>query len=111
MTIVSGRRGWFDRFVLAPIARLGLPFLVDRGATGGTVGAVGLALGIAGLVTIGFGLASIGLLLALAGCSALPAAKKTPDCDTYTNCTACASHKTWTGSNCRWVRHYLLFAF
>lgn len=71
MTIVSGRRGWFDRFVLAPIARLALPLLVDRGAAGTSVGAVGLALGVAGLATIGFGLGSIGLILALVGCIGL----------------------------------------
>jgi hypothetical protein len=71
MTIVSGRRGWFDRFVLAPIARLALPLLVDRGAAGTTVGAAGFALGVAGLVTIGFGLPSIGLVPALVGCIAL----------------------------------------
>ena len=71
MTIVSGRRGWFDRFVLAPIARLALPLLVDRGVAGTTVGASGLALGVAGLVTIGVGLSSTGLILALVGCIAL----------------------------------------
>jgi len=71
MTIVSGRRGWFDRFVLAPIARLALPLLVDRGAGGTTVGAAGAALGVAGLVTIGVGLPSIGLMLSLVGCIAL----------------------------------------
>jgi len=71
MTIVSGRRGWFDRFVLAPIARLALPLLVDRGAAGTTVGAAGAALGVAGLMTIGFGLPSIGLILSLVGCIAL----------------------------------------
>ncbi|MEG3171643.1 hypothetical protein U1708_05390 [Sphingomonas sp. ZB1N12] len=70
MTIVSGRRGWFDRFVLAPIARLALPLLVDRGAGGTTVGAAGAALGVAGLVTIGVGLPSIGLMLSLVGCIA-----------------------------------------
>ncbi|BCA61749.1 hypothetical protein HMP09_0983 [Sphingomonas sp. HMP9] len=71
MTIVSGRRGWFDRFVLAPIARLALPLLVDRGAAGTTVGAVGAALGVAGLVTIGVGLPSVGLIVSLVGCIAL----------------------------------------
>ena len=71
MTIVSGRRGWFDRFALAPIARLALPLLVDRGAGGTTVGAAGAALGVAGLVTIGVGLPSIGLMLSLVGCIAL----------------------------------------
>ena len=71
MTIVSGRRGWFDRFVLAPIARLALPLLVDRGAAGTTVGAAGGALGVAGLVTIGAGLPTVGLLLSLVGCIAL----------------------------------------
>ncbi len=71
MTIVSGRRGWFDRFVLAPIARIALPLLVDRGAAGATVGAVGLALGVTGLATTGFGLASLGLVLSLIGCIGL----------------------------------------
>ena len=71
MTIVSGRRGWFDRFVLAPIARLALPLLVDRGAAGTTVGAAGGALSVAGLVTIGAGLPTVGLLLSLVGCIAL----------------------------------------
>ncbi|MGU3391062.1 hypothetical protein [Sphingomonas sp. M1A8_2b] len=71
MTIVSGRRGWFDRFVLAPIARLALPLLVDRGAAGASVGAIGLALGVAGLGTIGFGLVSTGLVIALVACIAL----------------------------------------
>lgn len=47
---MSGARGWFDRWVVAPIARLALPRLVARGVpsaglalAGGVSGAVGLA--------------------------------------------------------------------
>lgn len=25
-----------------------------------------------------------------------------PDCDTFTDCVTCTSHKTWSGANCRW---------
>ncbi len=71
VTIVSGRRGWFDRFVLAPIARATLPALVDRNVAGTTLGAAGAALGIVGVVTQGFGLLATGLVVSLVGCIAL----------------------------------------
>lgn len=70
-SIVSGRSGWFDRFVLAPIARAALPWLVDRGVPGTSVGAGGLALGVAGLGAIGFGWGAAGLVLGAVGCVAL----------------------------------------
>ncbi len=71
VTIVSGRRGWFDRFVLAPIARATLPALVDRNVAGTTLGAAGVALGVVGVVTQGFGLLATGLVTSLVGCIAL----------------------------------------
>jgi hypothetical protein len=71
VTIVSGRRGWFDRFVLAPIARAALPALVDRNVAGTSVGAGGAILGVAGLVAQGFGLLATGLVVSLIGCIAL----------------------------------------
>ncbi|MEG3165617.1 hypothetical protein U1701_13540 [Sphingomonas sp. PB2P19] len=71
VTIVSARRGWFDRFVLAPIARAVLPGLVDRNVAGTTLGVGGAALGGAGLVVQGFGLLATGLIVTLAGCIAL----------------------------------------
>ena len=71
MTIVSGRRGWFDRFVLAPIARAALPKLVERNVAGSTLGAVGAALGLVGVASEGFGLLATGLVVALLGCVSL----------------------------------------
>jgi hypothetical protein len=65
--MVSGRSGWFERFVTAPLARLVIPLLVPRTvpvvavATGaGVIGLVGLA-----LVAMAHPVA--GLLLALCG--------------------------------------------
>ena len=67
--IVSDRRGWFDRFVVAPIARLALPHLVERAVAGsavaagaGMVGAFGLAGGAFGLVVTGLVLATLGTI-------------------------------------------------
>ncbi len=71
VTIVSGRRGWFARFVLAPIARAALPKLVERNVAGTTLGAVGAALGLVGIASAGFGLLATGLVVALLGCIAL----------------------------------------
>jgi hypothetical protein len=71
VTIVSGRRGWFDRFVLAPIARAALPKLVERNVAGSTLGAVGTALGVAGIASEGFGLLATGLVVAVLGCISL----------------------------------------
>ena len=66
--IVSDRRGWFDRWVLAPLARVALPVMVDRRWPGGAVGAGGTALGLAGLVSIAFGWSATGLSLAFIAC-------------------------------------------
>ena len=62
---VSRRSGWFDRLIIAPLARLVVPLLVPRnvpviGLAGGAGGA-----GLIGLGLIWGGLVVIGLLLAL----------------------------------------------
>ncbi|WP_374943560.1 hypothetical protein [Sphingomonas sp.] len=62
---VAGRRGWFDRYVLAPVARWTLPMLVDRKVPGEGVAAAGGVLGTLGLVGIGFGFAATGLIAVL----------------------------------------------
>lgn len=63
--IVSDRRGWFDRWVLAPLARLALPPMIDRRWSGGAVSAGGAALGVAGLAAVAFGWNGVGLVAAL----------------------------------------------
>jgi hypothetical protein len=57
---LSGRKGWFDRYVLAPVARLALPPLVDRkvpsigiAAAGGVLGLLGLGAVLSGFVATG----------------------------------------------------------
>lgn len=62
---VAGRRGWFDRYILAPVGRWMLPMLVDRKVPGEGVAAAGGALGALGLVGIGFGFAATGLIAVL----------------------------------------------
>ena len=69
--IVSDRRGWFDRWVLAPLARGTLPAMIDRHWPGAAVGGVGAVLGVAGLSLVGLGWAGAGLALALAACLVL----------------------------------------
>ncbi|WP_174285728.1 hypothetical protein [Sphingomonas bacterium] len=65
--IVSDRRGWFDRFVVAPIARLLLPRLVDRDVAGTAVAAGAGMIGAFGLAGEAFGLVATGLMLATLG--------------------------------------------
>ena len=69
--IVSDRRGWFDRWVVAPLARLALPVMVERRWPGAAVGGVGLALGAGGLAAIAGGWSRMGLALAFLGCLVL----------------------------------------
>ena len=65
--IVSDRRGWFDRFVVAPIARLALPRLVERAVAGSAVAAGAGMVGAFGLAGEAFGLVVTGLILATLG--------------------------------------------
>ena len=69
--IVSDRRGWFDRAVLAPLARFALPPMIDRRWSGGVVGGAGAIVGAAGLATIAVGRGGIGLWVVLAACLVL----------------------------------------
>ncbi len=69
--IVSDRRGWFDRWVVAPLARLALPAMVERRWPGAVVGGGGAGLGVAGLAAIALGWSAAGLALAFAACLVL----------------------------------------
>ncbi|HEX8486160.1 hypothetical protein [Sphingomonas sp.] len=62
---VAGRRGWFDRYVLAPVARWTLPLLVYRKVPGEGVAAAGAILGGLGLFGIASGFAATGLIAVL----------------------------------------------
>ncbi|WP_254287354.1 hypothetical protein [Sphingomonas liriopis] len=63
--MVSGRSGWFERFITAPLARIVIPLLVPKTvpvvAVAGGAGTVGLI----GLVLLGFDYPVAGLLLTL----------------------------------------------
>ncbi|WP_294236250.1 hypothetical protein [uncultured Sphingomonas sp.] len=65
--LVSGRRSWFDRYILAPVARLALPRLVERAVPSHVTGGGGAVLGLLGLVLILFGFPAFGLLVTVAG--------------------------------------------
>lgn len=66
-SMLSARRGWFDRWVVAPIARPLLTHAIRRGvATSVLVSAAG-ALGLGGLVAIFAGFPASGAIAALAG--------------------------------------------
>lgn len=69
--IVSDRRGWFDRFVLAPLARLSLPVMIERRWPGAAVGGSGAVLGAIGLAAVALGWSVTGLTLAFLACLAL----------------------------------------
>lgn len=69
--IVSDRRGWFDRWCVAPLARLTLPAMVERRWPGAAVGGIGGALGLGGLALVATGWSGTGLTLALVGCAIL----------------------------------------
>lgn len=61
------RRGWFDRFVVRPLARVALPPLMRRHVPSAAIAGVAAALGVVGLGAIWAGQLSAGLLLSLAG--------------------------------------------
>ena len=69
--IVSDRRGWFDRLVLAPLARIALPPAIDRRWSGAMVGSGGALLGLAGLAGIALGWSVAGLAASLLACLVL----------------------------------------
>lgn len=61
--MVSGRSGWFDRFILAPLARSVIPLLVPKTVPVAAVGGLSAVLALMGLGLTGFGHAIAGLLL------------------------------------------------
>ena len=64
---LSGRRAWFDRWIVAPLARIVMPRLT-RGAVPTVPVAVGAAaLAVLGVIAIGWGHGGIGVMLMLAG--------------------------------------------
>lgn len=63
--MVTGRSGWFDRYVTAPIARALIPLLVPRSVPVAGVAAVGGTLGVAALALLWFSHPVPGLIVAL----------------------------------------------
>lgn len=63
---VSGQPAWFDRYLVAPVARRLLPLLVARAAPAGIVGGTGAFALALGLGCVAMGWLTAGLLLALA---------------------------------------------
>jgi len=49
VSALSGRRNWVDRYLIAPLARLALPPLIERGVPAIALGMAGAVLGLAGL--------------------------------------------------------------
>ena len=70
-SIVTARPGWFDRIVLAPLARWTLPPLVARAVPSIAVAAGGAIVGIAGLAGLVLDLPVTGLALVSAGIVAM----------------------------------------
>ena len=68
---VSTRRGWFDRLVIVPLARLIVPMLVPRNVPVVAVASGAGALAMIGLATIWGGHAAIGSIVALVATIAL----------------------------------------
>ena len=65
--MISGRSGWFERFVTAPLARAIIPLLVPRAVPAVAVAAGAGALGVLGLTLIAVSYPGMGLLLTLLG--------------------------------------------
>lgn len=68
VSALAARRNWLDRFVVAPLARLALPPLIERGVPAAALGGIGAAFGLAGLIAevAHYGaLGLVGVILAL----------------------------------------------
>ena len=65
--MVSGRSGWFERFVTAPLARAVIPLLVPRAVPVAAVAGGAGVVGATGLALVGYGHPVVGLLLTLFG--------------------------------------------
>lgn len=64
---MSGARGWFDRWIVAPIGRWTLPTVVTRGMPSIGLVAAGAFLGLTGLAALWFDWPAVGLALVLTG--------------------------------------------
>ncbi len=62
---VAHRTAWFDRWLIAPVARIALPRLVERAAPSLALAAGAAVAGVAGVAALVLGHASVGLLLLL----------------------------------------------
>ncbi|WP_343528186.1 hypothetical protein [Sphingomonas sp.] len=65
--LVAGRRSWFDRYILAPVARLALPRLVERAVPSHVAGGAGAGVGAVGLILIFAGFPALGLCVTILG--------------------------------------------
>jgi hypothetical protein len=65
--VVSDRAGWFERWLVAPIARLALPPLLRRHLPAAALAGAGAVLGAGGLAAVVLGHAAAGLAAALVG--------------------------------------------
>jgi hypothetical protein len=67
-SLIGGRPGWFDRWIVGPVARAALPPLIERGASGLAVAGGAAVVGLAGLALTLTGYVGTGTVLALAAC-------------------------------------------
>lgn len=65
--MISGRSGWFERFVAAPLARTVIPLLVPRAVPATAVAAGAGVVGLLGLTLVAIAYPGSGLLLTLLG--------------------------------------------
>jgi len=65
--MISGRSGWFERFVTAPLGRALIPLLVPRTVPAVAVAAGAGAVGLLGMTLVALSYPGIGLLLTLVG--------------------------------------------
>lgn len=68
---VSNRVGWVDRWLIAPVARAAMPWLVGRAVSGGAVAGAAGAVMLGGLALTGWGWGAAGLALVFAAIVAL----------------------------------------
>jgi hypothetical protein len=70
-SIAADRRNWFNGWIVAPVARLAAPWLMDRAVPSAVPAGIGGALGLAGVVAVVLGTPASGLVAVLAGCIGL----------------------------------------
>jgi hypothetical protein len=70
-SIAADRRNWFNGWIVAPVARIAAPWLMDRAVPSAVPAGIGGAVGLAGTVAIVLGTPASGLVATLAGCVGL----------------------------------------